>query len=691
MPYNCPTKRRSSTSETTRLLPEHTSKSSQTGSSTKNRRGIAGLRTFLSRRKADSASNRIVQPAGYYVYQPLNHERRDIRILRLKKAKKKLSPLRCELMQMTLSLAQEQSYEAVSYCWGDERQEGRLKLDDTVMHVPGSAELALRALRLRKADRLLWIDAVCINQSDRIERGHQVAMMGEVYRGCTAVLVWLGVENTEFDGIVIQAKESMQRLLGQIERESSVRGESMKQIMYSQSGALRQSDTGISQLTSLAALEAYYNCSWFNRLWVVQEAVLAPRGICYRGSHQTDLSDVLRVAAWLRYKRGPDVVRGIRSAANIWRYADSKRGAYMYASHQTQQRAANNRRRYPTLAVLLSDFRDQRTSEPRDKVYALLGLSSWSMRGQRLPQLLEPDYGKPVAKIFADATRAAIMQAGNLNVLECISRLESKFYSKDELPCWVPQWDISFSEAREAKGLSGAFYADDRTPMQLADQGHDTGPEALELKGIPVDTVKVVTPVLTLNAVTNMLWSDGLLDMVLRLLGHDGKRRDSDWHGSLYNNPSFESPYASMQNLEQALYETLSGGSAYGLGMLQRHMQLMNHTRICKANQTCCWKSAHHTTFRQHQIKKAAPIIMAICENRRFFVTAQGRMGLGPRTMNEGDVVTVLFGGKWPFLLRDHQSHHHLVGAAYVHGVMYGEAVRQQLSAGVQARWFDIR
>ncbi|KAF2005277.1 hypothetical protein P154DRAFT_418304, partial [Amniculicola lignicola CBS 123094] len=98
------------------------------------------------------------------------------------------------------------SYEAVSYCWGD--------VDDTVditircptskrrrhstttiaqkFRITRNLEALLRAFRYENGTRVLWVDAICINQGDPEEKPHQVGSMGKIYASSTGVLVWLG-------------------------------------------------------------------------------------------------------------------------------------------------------------------------------------------------------------------------------------------------------------------------------------------------------------------------------------------------------------------------------------------------------------------------------------------------------------------------------------------------------------------
>lgn len=70
--------------------------------------------------------------------------------------------------------------------------------------------------------------------------------------------------------------------------------------------------------------------------------------------------------------------------------------------------------------------------------------------------------------------------------------------------------------------------------------------------------------------------------------------------------------------------------------------------------------------------------IAIACSERRFFVTADGRFGLGPRGLTKGDIVTVLYGGALPFALRSvSKERYRYVGACYISGIMNGEAMRK--------------
>lgn len=86
-------------------------------------------------------------------------------------------------------------YEALSYCWGvfDLSSSQRIEIQGSAVRISGNLDEALRSLRSEQEQRVLWVDFVCINQTDIQERVGQVNMMGEIYRQAAKVVVWLGM------------------------------------------------------------------------------------------------------------------------------------------------------------------------------------------------------------------------------------------------------------------------------------------------------------------------------------------------------------------------------------------------------------------------------------------------------------------------------------------------------------------
>jgi len=126
-----------------------------------------------------------------YRYLPLDAipEAKLIRIIRLLPSPCLSAPLECEIVNHTLGFPSSFAYEAVSYVWGDPYITVPLTLNGRAHSVTTNLGPALRYLRLENEKRVLWVDALCINQSNFGEKNGQVAIMREIYLKAEKVLV----------------------------------------------------------------------------------------------------------------------------------------------------------------------------------------------------------------------------------------------------------------------------------------------------------------------------------------------------------------------------------------------------------------------------------------------------------------------------------------------------------------------
>jgi hypothetical protein len=119
-----------------------------------------------------------------------------IRILILSPAEDLTSEIHCKLQHVTF--AQKPKYEALSYTWGDEtKNRHKISINGAEFEVVENLYNALRHLRDTKEERTLWVDAICINQADVLEKNRQIAIMPFIYMRAKMVLVWLGVPEEE--------------------------------------------------------------------------------------------------------------------------------------------------------------------------------------------------------------------------------------------------------------------------------------------------------------------------------------------------------------------------------------------------------------------------------------------------------------------------------------------------------------
>jgi hypothetical protein len=155
----------------------------------RSRLGSGSLTTstsFLSLPNSPSGSS-ILGPKSYH-YLPLGDmEFRLIRIL-----PERMSKLKCEIVHQ--SLKDPPDYVAISYAWGDGVDTKPLVLQGATIPVAASLYDALKAIRQKKVEALVWVDALCIDQQNKDERATQVRLMGHIYSRAMSVAIWLGPE-----------------------------------------------------------------------------------------------------------------------------------------------------------------------------------------------------------------------------------------------------------------------------------------------------------------------------------------------------------------------------------------------------------------------------------------------------------------------------------------------------------------
>jgi hypothetical protein len=158
-------------------------------------------------------------------------------------------------------------YEALSYAWGSRENPSSIRIhgaEDGDLEITRDLEAALR--HLRYPDRLLtlWVDAICINQANEIEKGAQVAMMGDLYRFAARVIVWLGPEANHSD----RAMTSLAGIGHQVEINYS--SAMMTPSASATDITLADFSAGVP-LNPDDLVSVYYllSRSWFDRLWVI--------------------------------------------------------------------------------------------------------------------------------------------------------------------------------------------------------------------------------------------------------------------------------------------------------------------------------------------------------------------------------------------------------------------------------------
>ncbi|KAK1758055.1 heterokaryon incompatibility protein-domain-containing protein [Echria macrotheca] len=285
-----------------------------------------------------------------------------IRLLRLLPSEHKDAPIRCQLSVCSILASTRTShpYEALSYVWGPPTPKRTIYLNGYEHPVGANLHVALLRLRDPFVDRVIWADAICIDQENAEERAAQVQSMVTIYFKAMRVLIWLGEEQDNSTG-----KQALRVIYRAADGTSS---------SDMPKGPTHRDHDSVWNLI---------NCQWFKRVWVLQEAAAAQNVLVMYGDAETD-GHTFCAGLWSlkdMYIHQPDLLAIIRSSIYLIRRMFLK--AQCLAAPQS-----NFSLGIQTLGELVDMFHSRQATDPRDKVYAMLGMSSDREHLSRF----EPDY-----------------------------------------------------------------------------------------------------------------------------------------------------------------------------------------------------------------------------------------------------------------------------------------------------------
>ena len=529
-------------------------------------------------------------------------------------------------------------YEAISYAWGDVKDTTISFCHEFPLPITQSLGDGLVAMRRKDRSRFLWADAICIDQSNNEERGHQVSQMRIIYEKATKVLVWLG---RDADG---HAKDAMD-MLGVIHDGCTCRSDKnadsdrpkLKELDELWDVLPQKMLRGVphNNARNWKALAWFYSRPWFNRLWVVQEVNTNADVEVLCGGHYTSWDIVALGASYI--ERHPKIYL-------YWGFPTSYyRNAY-YMRRRLWFREV-------TLPSLLNWGRSFRASDPLDRVYALMGMPSFT----KMSEPLRVDYSITPIELGKKVAIRCIQDMQSLRILYYAQH----FREGETFPSWVPRWDreedyhpINDTLKKVRWKASG-----DLKPSVSFAEG------SLELSGIEFDTIRSCVPL------GDGAWLDDesvAVHPVLKFLENHHMDRTYPAGGT--------SMYAFSVALTTGLGVSLRK-AAEDIESLQANFAAY---MSCLLRNTGC--EAYSTSSLKAQAKlgdsfEYASLVRKKGRNRALFSTERGYIGLGPPHCRPGDLVCILFGGEVPFVLRPVGGRYQLVGDAYVHGIMEGEAL----------------
>jgi len=580
-------------------------------------------------------------------------------------------------------------YLAISYVWGGAPTEQLESISIT--------ESALKVLHHLLSEYEppfhVWIDAICINQDDTAEKRSQLPLMRDIYQNAVQVIAWLG------DMSAIGAHETFKAIdlvnsYSEYSRGSTgaPRLDPSTRVYPCQC----RRDRVRKDLTSLRSL---LELPWFSRIWVFQEVV---RGSCILMVFKDSLErtkELLWDDLYLFFLDHNMVNFGPELKASARTYASSN--ACIMAGHRHLDRldgpdTSGGSSGIPLQTLLMEAAPYFNATDPRDKIYALMGLSSDIHYDD-----LDPAYTTPAESVFTQ-TAELILASGKSKSSSPLALLSlagiGNKRSLKSLPTWVPDWTVAarrislgigtpttegtyFGAVAERAGYEAAAGASYTPPIVCR---AFPGPTSLALRGVLLARVRHVGsryPQGVTPGGFSYAWNRFIVPETRGWLKQARQLAES------------VTPYHTNESADLLLSRTL-------IGDLRQDFEPWSsiHGTTCVGG----FKDSHQAFFstitdaNQSQmqmsrlVEKAEHFVAAFERHgadRVLFTTESGYLGLGSEGTKVGDYVGLLYGAKVPFLLRQverldsvlprqESTEFQLVSECYVRGIMHGEGLQ---------------
>ncbi|KAI1290663.1 heterokaryon incompatibility protein-domain-containing protein [Xylaria venustula] len=568
---------------------------------------------------------------------PLDQARPCIRVLELRAGKKE-DEIKCRYCIRDLDNPEGVGYETLSYCWGPLTEHRTIRVEGHRVEVTDNLYSALRRLRYADRNRLIWIDAVCINQNDQEEKEVQVNMMRRVYSDCIAGVCWLGDFSKSANTVALEQANGVVDFIQFL--NDNCRGRCPPTL------ATQSQRKAIG-----AALRIMMDAAWWHRIWTVQEVVLPATSDLVWGTVSIPWKSMIYAQTVLTNSPG---IEKLQSPIDLWDFfhPDTTTFFFTVPIHSLRMIASES----STPIDLFYRFRSRSATDPRDKVYGLMGL----MKKIGFERIQSADYNMDIVTLLK-ILGIELIQINNLK------HWVGQSGSPHTLP-GLPSWAVDFTREDLSQSIDGLYWWEHRLVYDKFDAdgrkaanwlyNKEESKTYLILKGIKTDWIIHVIPPLTAEPPHPTAMKNDQLAAVDAQIQH--------WRVALQ---AFIDDLATKVNVSDA----------------DRDKMWTSFNKACTGNFS-------DTSPDLDGVEKWK---LEILRSKAIAVTNEAVVGLVPRMTQFGDQIHVMIGGRVPFVTREMRSLpenpnivptikvgeqsvaiHTLVGDCYIDGVMYGEAFR---------------
>ncbi|KAK7183724.1 hypothetical protein DPSP01_004358 [Paraphaeosphaeria sporulosa] len=581
-----------------------------------------------------------------YTAYPLDHKKEHIRLINID-----LGPWEAELTSTfsVVSLRDSPDFVALSYVWGDNSLSDHSTVNIEGCPVPVTPNLyaALRRLRwhaheVGQGNLIVWADALCISQNDRIEKQHQIPLMRRIYSCCRNTAIWLGElsirDNSASIPLSPHPSESIavtDRLIQDLQHDQHL----------DKIEPFDRDETDSLFVDVRQVFERLSYSTWFLRRWVLQEAVLAATVKVYFGPVLQDLDTLSQ--AMENYAE--HIEKACCTTAKPGHYIMRQRIRGFLQEFSSLQDLRDRRSERAHILHLCREFSGRQTSLELDCVYALLGLTN-------PPATIVPDYTVSIDSLCTEICTDYIGKEHSLDFLH----LASSSIGQAQMPTWVVDW-TAFVDCKASK-RAWNWLADLFHPTAgLSQKPHIRDQYFLEIIACPIDrvedTVKLPMTGNITDAIRNFLAI--LLDEVYSDVDYPtGGTWLMAWLRTLSADSCWGANSARRLSKEDCdfYWSSIFTGSGYAPGQKVR----LAGGRLVLAD-------AH--------LNDIIRMLRLVQEDRRIFYTNNGYIGVADDDIEPGDVVFLVPGCSMPMVMRSKDSAFYLqiVSACYLHGWTDGE------------------
>lgn len=373
-----------------------------------------------------------------------------------------------------------EEYDALSYAWGNGPFSNTVECNEgtSILRISRRVATALQHLRFPDRVRNLWIDAICINQSDNNEKSEQVRNMLRIFQSARQVVVWLGTKSRH-SHIAFRASENSLHLLW----ADSFQG------FHENPQDLHKIAQGFIEL---------FDKPWWNRTWVRQEAYAAKTLILQCGDDVVDAKTVHRFP-W------PQLDEALSRSRHIG-FSEYQKKCRNRALALLHLHTSRNAGASFELHELLEGSLEFEVTDPRDRCYAVLGMANIESAAQRYTEdpghIFPLDYNKSLSEVYQDVVRYYLHSTKTLDILARYQSynhfsFDSSFATLDlpksnrhgDLPSWVINWQLQPRKLEHGvRSLTWSAHVKDELRQIVFEK--TTSPSQLGLKGYFLGTFR---------------------------------------------------------------------------------------------------------------------------------------------------------------------------------------------------------